>query len=126
MLVSSHLMSEMQLVADRVVVIGRGRLVADVTIEEMLRGVGGAKVRVRTPSPDLLAGALAERGTVVRIAADELEVEGVSAVEVGDRAQALGIAVHHLSSGEQSLEDAYLRLTEDDVEYHGTTTGATT
>lgn len=125
-LVSSHLMSEMQLVADRVVVIGRGRLVADVTIEEMLRGVGGAKVRVRTPSPDLLADALAERGTVVRIAADELKVEGVSAVEVGDRAQALGIAVHHLSSGEQSLEDAYLRLTEDDVEYHGTTTGATT
>ena len=125
-LVSSHLMSEMQLVADRVVVIGRGRLVADVSIEEMLRGVGGAKVRVRTPSPDLLVGALAARGTVVRIGADELEVEGVSAVEVGDRAQALGIAVHHLSSVERSLEDAYLRLTEGDVEYQGTATGATT
>lgn len=123
-LVSSHLMSEMQLVADRVVVIGRGRLVADVTVEEMLRGVGSTKVRVRTPSADLLAATFGEDAPIRRTSADELEIDGLTAVEVGDRARTLGIALHHLSDVEQSLEHAYLRLTEDDVEYHGTKTGA--
>jgi ABC-2 type transport system ATP-binding protein len=123
-LVSSHLMSEMQLVADRVVVIGRGRLVTDVTVEEMLNGIGGSRVRVRTPSVDVLAGALGENASITRIGADELEIEGSTAVEIGDRAKALGIAVHHLSDVERSLEHAYLRLTEDDIEYHGAATGA--
>ena len=123
-LVSSHLMSEMQLVADRVVVIGRGRLVADVTVEEMLRGLGAARVRVRTPSADALADALSGSATIARADAEELEIEGLSAVEVGNRAQALGLALHHLSDVEQSLERAYLQLTEEDVEYRGST-GAT-
>ena len=122
-LVSSHLMSEMQLIADRVVVIGRGRLVADMTVEEMLRGRHEARVRVRTPSADVLADALPEGTKVIRTGPDELEVVGVTAAEIGDRAHALGLAVHHLSDMEQSLEQAYLQLTEDDVEYHGTTTG---
>jgi ABC-2 type transport system ATP-binding protein len=123
-LVSSHLMSEMQLVADRVVVIGRGSLVADLTVEEMLRGLGAARVRVRTPSADALADALSGSATIARADAEELEIEGLSAVEVGNRAQALGLALHHLSDVEQSLERAYLELTEDDVEYRGST-GAT-
>ena len=117
-LVSSHLMSEMQLVADRVIVIGRGRLVADLTVEEMLRGLGAQKVRVRTPYPDVLAASLTS-ATVVRTGPEELEVEGIAAVEVGDQAHALGLPVHHLSEVEQSLEHAYLRLTEHDVEYQG-------
>jgi ABC-2 type transport system ATP-binding protein len=121
-LVSSHLMSEMQLVADRVVVIGRGRLVTDTTVEEILRGVGGTRVRVRTPSADVLADALGENASITRTGAEELEIEGVTAVQIGDRARALGIALYHLSDVEQSLEHAYLRLTEDDVEYHGATT----
>jgi ABC-2 type transport system ATP-binding protein len=123
-LVSSHLMSEMQLVADRVVVIGRGRLVADLTVEEMLRGLGTSQVRVRTPSPDELADALARSATVARTGPEELEVEGLTAAEVGDRARELGLALHHLSDVEHSLEHAYLQLTDVDVEYHGTTTGA--
>jgi ABC-2 type transport system ATP-binding protein len=123
-LVSSHLMSEMQLVADRVVVIGRGRLVADVTVESMLRELGGHRVRVRTPSAHALADALAGASSITWTGDEELELEGVTAVQVGARAQALGIPLHHLSDVEQSLEHAYLRLTEDDVEYQGMTTGA--
>ena len=118
-LVSSHLMSEMQLIADRVIVIGRGRLVADVTVGEMLRGLGARRIRVRTPYPEALVGALEERATVVRTGPEELEVEGLGAAQVGDQALALGLPLHHLSEVEQSLEQAYLRLTEDDVEFHG-------
>lgn len=124
-LVSSHLMSEMQLVADRVVVIGRGRLVADVTVAEMLRGLGGPTVRVRTPEPEPLTDALAGRAIDVRrTGPEEIEVEGIGAAEVGDTARELGLALHHLSDVERSLEHAYLELTAGDVEYHGTTTGA--
>ena len=125
-LVSSHLMSEMQLVADRVIVIGRGRLVADVTVEEMLHGLGAQHVRVRTPYPDALAEALTAHATVVQTGADELEVKGLGPTEVGDQAHALGLPVHHLSQVERSLEHAYLQLTENDVEYHGQTTGGST
>jgi len=122
-LISSHQMSEMQSVADRVVVIGRGTLVANASIEELLRGLGGARVRVRTSAAEALAVALAESAAITQIGPEELEVEGLTALEVGNRAQALGIALHHLSDLEVSLEDAYLGLTADDVEYHGATNG---
>ena len=118
-LVSSHLMSEMQLIADRVVVIGRGRLIADTDIATVLRGLGGQRVRVRTPQSDELHRALAERATVERTAPGELEVTGLPATEVGDLAHALAVPVHHLAEVEQSLEHAYLSLTEESVEYHG-------
>ena len=126
-LVSSHLMSEMQLVADRVVVIGRGRLIADAAIDEVLRGLGGRRVRVRTPGADDLHRAITERtertepaaSAVERTGADELEVSGLAAAEVGDLAHALGLPVHHLADVEQSLEHAYLSLTQDSVEHHG-------
>lgn len=123
-LVSSHLMSEMQLVADRVVVIGRGRLIADAAIDEVLRGLGGRRVRVRTPRADDLHRAITEHtGTgaaaVERTGGDELEVTGLGATEVGDLAHALGLPVHHLADVEQSLEHAYLSLTQDSVEHHG-------
>jgi ABC-2 type transport system ATP-binding protein len=118
-LVSSHLMSEMQLIADRIVIIGRGRLIADAPVDEILRGLGGQRVRVRTPQVDELQRALADRAAVERTAPDELEVTGVSATELGDLAYALGIPVHHLAEIEQSLEHAYLTLTEETVDYHG-------
>ena len=124
-LVSSHLMSEMQLVADRVVVIGRGRLIADADIDEVLQGLGGRRVRVRTPRAADLHRALTDRPggpgrlEVERTGSDELEVSGLGATEVGDLAHALGLPVHHLADVEQSLEDAYLTLTQDSVEHHG-------
>jgi ABC-2 type transport system ATP-binding protein len=123
-LVSSHLMSEMQLVADRVVVIGRGRLIVDAEIDDVLRGLGGQRVRVRTPRRDQLAevltGTLGDP-TVERTGPAELEVTGLTAAEVGDLAHAAGIAVHHLAEVEQSLEHAYLSLTEGAVDHHGHT-----
>lgn len=126
--VSSHLLSEVQLVADRVVVIGRGRLIADTEIDGLLRGLGGGRVRVRTPRADDLRRALVERRVdqedaaprdVERTGTDELEVSGLPAAHVGDLAHSLGIPIHHLSDVEQSLEHAYLSLTEDSVEHHG-------
>jgi ABC-2 type transport system ATP-binding protein len=120
--VSSHLMSEMQLIADRVVIIGGGRLIADADIDQVLRGLDGQRVRVRTPAPDELYRALAEHAAVERTAVqDELEVTGMPAAEVGNLAHAIGIPVHHLAEVEQSLEHAYLSLTEDAVDYNGVT-----
>jgi ABC-2 type transport system ATP-binding protein len=118
-LVSSHLMSEMQLIADRVVIIGRGRLIADADIDEVLGGLDGQRVRVRTPQPDGLQRALADRAAVERTAPGELEVLGLPATEIGELAHALGIPVHHLAEVEQSLEHAYLSLTERSVDFHG-------
>ncbi|KGN40338.1 ABC transporter ATP-binding protein [Knoellia aerolata] len=118
-LVSSHLMSEMQLIADRVVVIGRGRLIADTDMPGLLRGLGGQRVRVRTPQADELESVLGPDTAVERPGPDELEVSGVPASEVGDLAHAHGIRLHHLAEVEQSLEDAYLSLTEGSVEHHG-------
>jgi len=118
-LVSSHLMSEMQLIADRVVVIGRGRLIADTDMPGLLRGLGGQRVRVRTPQADELERVLGPDTAVEHPAPDELEVSGVPASVVGDLAHAHGIRLHHLAEVEQSLEDAYLSLTEGSVEHHG-------
>ena len=123
-LVSSHLMSEMQLVADRVVIIGRGRLIADTDIDDVLQGSDGRRVRVRTPRADDLRRALLERAGTLRTdveltGPDELEVTGLAATDVGELAHANGLPVHHLADVEQSLEHAYLSLTEDSVEHRG-------
>ncbi|MFI7062461.1 ABC transporter ATP-binding protein [Kribbella sp. NPDC050124] len=120
-LVSSHLMSEMQLIADRIVIIGRGRLIAEAAVDEILRGLGGQRVRIRTPQIDVLQEALADRAAVERTAPDELEVTGLTAKELGDLAYSLGLPVHHLAELEQSLEHAYLALTEESIDYHGST-----
>jgi ABC-2 type transport system ATP-binding protein len=127
-LVSSHLMSEMQLVADRVVIIGRGRLIADAGVDEVLTGLGGRRVRVRTPRAEELRAALESQpltgdGFAARsvqcTGPEELEVAGLGAPTVGDLAHSLGVPVHHLAEVEQSLEHAYLSLTEETVDYHG-------
>jgi ABC-2 type transport system ATP-binding protein len=119
-LVSSHLMSEMQLIADRVVIIGRGRLIADAGIDEVLRGLGGRRVQVCTPQTDDLHRALAVRDAVSARASGELKVTGMSATAIGDLAHALGVRVHHLAEVEQSLEHAYVSLTEESVDHHAT------
>jgi ABC-2 type transport system ATP-binding protein len=118
-LVSSHLMSEMQLIADRVIVIGRGRLITDTSTRDLLRGLGAGTVRVRGPRLDELERVLAPRAEVTRSTPDELEVTGLSAADIGDLAHSLDLPIHHLAEAEQSLESAYLRLTEDQVDYHG-------
>lgn len=110
-LVSSHLMSEVQLVADRVVVIGAGRLVADSTVSALLDRAGGPRVRVGTPRPDDLLRSLPAHAVVERTGVAELEVAGLDQAAVGDLAHAAGVPVHHLAEVEQSLEHAYLALT---------------
>ena len=119
-LVSSHLMSEMQQIADRLVVIGRGRLIADATTQEILRGLGRLQVCVRTSQADTLLARLREHGLAVeRSDVHELQVEGSTSERVGELAHACGIPLHHLSDVEQSLEDAYLELTGSSVEFRG-------
>lgn len=118
--VSSHLMSELQAIADHVIIIGRGRLIANSTLDELLGSFGEQRVRVRTTAPDDLVSALAQReARAERTGAEEVEIEGISAAEVGALANALGIPVRHLSDVEQSLEEAYLRLAKGSVEYQG-------
>lgn len=119
-LVSSHLMSEMEQTADRLVVIGRGRLIADATTEDILRGLGHLQVRVRSSQSDSLCTRLQAHGfTVQRVDAHELQVEDSTAEEVGNLAHSFHIPLHHLSEIEQSLEHAYMELTSESVDYHG-------
>jgi ABC-2 type transport system ATP-binding protein len=115
-LVSSHLMSEMEDTADHLVVLGRGRLLADVPMEEMLGA--HAAVRVRSPQAPLLAAALQRAGGNVELQIDDsLRVDGLDVAQVGDVAFATGVRVHELARVTASLEAAYLALTGDDVEY---------
>ena len=119
-LISSHLLSEMQQIADRLVVIGRGRLIADATTDEILRGLGNLHVRVRSSRAEALLAGLRDGGfTATRTAADELQVEHGSAHDVGELANSLHIPLHHLSEAAQTLEEAYLGLTGASVEFHG-------
>jgi len=119
-LVSSHLMSEMEDTADHLVVLGRGRLLADVPMDELL-GAHSA-VRVRTPQGPLLADALRRAGGHVELEIDgALRVEGLTLVEVGDAAFVADVRLHELSRVTASLEAAYLALTDDDVEYRAVT-----
>ncbi|SEL60973.1 ABC-2 type transport system ATP-binding protein [Blastococcus sp. DSM 46786] len=118
-LLSSHLMSEMEQTADHLVIIGRGRLIADAPIAEVMRG-GHARrrVRVRTPATDDLAGALLRRRLGVHPTDDgDLLVEGATAETVGDVALEVGAAVHGLAEEHSSLEQVYLDLTGDSVQY---------
>nr|WP_239521126.1 ATP-binding cassette domain-containing protein [Blastococcus saxobsidens] len=115
-LVSSHLMSEMEDTADHLVVLGRGRLLADVPMADLLGA--HAAVRVRSPQAPLLASALQRAGGSVELEIDgALRVEGLDPEAVGDVAFATGARVHELSRITASLEAAYLELTGDDVEY---------
>ncbi|MGY2065655.1 ABC transporter ATP-binding protein [Blastococcus sp. SYSU DS0619] len=118
-LLSSHLMSEMEQTADHLVIIGRGRLIADASMEEIMRSEDASRqVRVRTPSADDLAGALLRRKLRVHPTGDgDLLVEGASAETVGDVALELGVAVHRLAEEHSSLEQVYLDLTGDSVQY---------
>jgi ABC-2 type transport system ATP-binding protein len=118
--VSSHLMSEMALTAEHVIVIGRGRLIADTSVEALTHQASVNTVLVRTPDAAQLRAALA--GPDVTIASSEngvLEVTGLSAAQIGDTARDLRVALHELTPQRASLEEAFMTMTRDDVEYHG-------
>ena len=119
-LVSSHLMSEMEQTADRLVVIGRGRLIADATTAEILRGLGAARSGSARRSPiELLARPQEQGFAVQRLDGHELTVDDGTAEDVGELANSFSIPLHHLSEVQQSLEHAYLELTGASVEFHG-------
>jgi ABC-2 type transport system ATP-binding protein len=116
--VSSHLMSEMALTADHLIVIGRGRLIADTSVDEFVRQASALVVHVRSPHATELGAVLA--GPDVRISSDEpglLVVEGLTPAAIGDAAASRGIVLHELSPQTASLEQAFMNLTQDDVEF---------
>jgi len=124
--VSSHLMSEMENTADHLIVIGKGKLIADCTMNEFLAQSSGAAARVRTPSPDQLALALAAKGGEAAADGDgTLLVRGLTTEAIGDIAFEQGIRVHELSMLRASLEEAFMELTADSVEYHAGVPDAT-
>ncbi|MEU4780630.1 ATP-binding cassette domain-containing protein [Micromonospora sp. NPDC023633] len=116
--VSSHLMSEMQNCVDRLVVIGRGRLIAEQSLAEFAARSTRASVTVRTPDPATLAAVLAAEGADVRPAdTGALVVTGLPAARIGDLALAHGIGLHELTTRTASLEEAFMELTAASVEY---------
>ncbi len=116
-LVSSHLISEMALIADHLVIIGRGRLLAD-TPTAVLVAAAGRDVLVRSPRAGELAGLLTAGGATVTVEADgSLTVTGMEAAAIGDLAAGRGVAVHELVPRQASLEAAYLDLTSSSTEY---------
>jgi ABC-2 type transport system ATP-binding protein len=119
-LVSSHLMSEMAQTADHLVIIGRGRLIADVPTQEVIESSARRDVLVRSPRAAELAELIAQRGgTVTRQDDGALVVTGLDAAAIGDLAAGDGIAVHALVPRQASLEDAYLDLTRESTDYRG-------
>jgi ABC-2 type transport system ATP-binding protein len=123
-LVSSHLMAEMALTADRLVVIGRGRLIADTTVSEFVQRASGQQVQVRSGDQARLAAGLRSGGAVVQDGEqDALLVEGLTAPAVGQLAHDLGIVIHELVLRQASLEEAFMELTADSVQFHGHSAG---
>ncbi|ACU40208.1 ABC transporter ATP-binding protein [Actinosynnema mirum] len=122
-LLSSHLMSEMELVAEHLLVIGQGRILADTTIARFIEDAsGGGRMSVLSPDADELASLLVGAGAAVTtVEPGRLEVRGAAPSVIGDLAAARGLRVHGLTALSTSLESAYLELTRDSVEYAGTT-----
>jgi ABC-2 type transport system ATP-binding protein len=128
--VSSHLLSEMSLTADHLIVIGRGRLIADTTVHGFVERASETSVKVRSPQLDRLRSVLTSSGLTVR--EDGIGVDGVASLAVvgtttdaiGEIAGQNGIVLHELASQRGSLEEAFMKLTGDTVEYHGVGAGA--
>ena len=115
---SSHLMSEMAQTADHVIILGRGRIVADAPVSEIVASAEGDSVQVRTPSVAHLTPLLeADGATVSRAATDLLSVTGLAAPRIAEIAAGAGVVIYELTPVKRSLEDAYMELTRDDVEY---------
>jgi ABC-2 type transport system ATP-binding protein len=120
--VSSHLMSEMALTADRLIVIGRGQLIADDTTEALIRTSAQTHVRARSPQADALATAVMATGATVEHDPDgALSIHGATTEQVGELAARQGIVLHELSLQQATLEAAFMELTEESVDFHATT-----
>jgi ABC-2 type transport system ATP-binding protein len=117
--VSSHLMSEMALTAEHLIVIGRGRLIADMSVDEFVQSASKQSVRVRSPAVERLVELIA--GPDVSVAAKEpsaIEVHGLSSEQVGTIAAENGIVLYELTAQRASLEEAFMELTHDSLEFH--------
>ena len=115
---SSHLMSEVALTADHIIVIGKGKILADAPVAEIIDSTHHQSVRVRSPQATQLAEALSRDG--ITITSDEpglLQVTGIDAAGIGDLAARSGIVLHELTPVTSTLEDAYMELTADSVEF---------
>jgi ABC-2 type transport system ATP-binding protein len=119
-LVSSHLMNEMAQTAHRVIVIGKGQMIADSTVDELVNANSVQTVKVRTADPDRLVAMLTERGATVQAQPDgSLSVTGPDSKWIGELAASAGIVLHELTPVRASLEEAFMNLTQSSVEYHG-------
>jgi ABC-2 type transport system ATP-binding protein len=117
-LVSSHLMSELEDTADHLLVIGRGRLIADTPVRDLLDAAAGLRFNVRTPQPVELMALLAEAGAVVTSTDREaLAVSGLEAARIAELAADHGLRVHELSPCRVTLEEAFMDLTRESVEF---------
>jgi ABC-2 type transport system ATP-binding protein len=115
---SSHLMSEMALTAEHLIVIGRGRLIADTSVQEFVAAASKNLVRVRTPDSAALQEAVARLGGTAEEQPDgAFEIAGLSAEALGDAAAARGFALHELTPHQASLEEAFMEITRDELEY---------
>jgi ABC-2 type transport system ATP-binding protein len=116
---SSHLMSEMAVTADHLIVIGRGRIIADAPIQEIITGKGQGRTRVRTDQPEQLMRLLAGAGGAVDVHDSELlEVTGLQPRDIARIALDNHVMIYELTPLQASLEEAYMELTKDEVEYH--------
>ncbi|MGZ4617654.1 MAG: ABC transporter ATP-binding protein [Frankiaceae bacterium] len=116
--VSSHLMSEMALTADHVVVIGRGRLIADESVTRFISGSSQVEVLVRSPQAQRLRGLLVAAGAEVGAeTAGGWRVRGLSSAQIGDLAAEHGLTLHELSPQQASLEEVFMQLTQDALEF---------
>jgi len=117
-LLSSHLMSEMAMTADRLIIIGRGRLITQTPMADFLTAGSGGPVTVRSPQAARLAARLTARGaTVTRHDGDTLAVTGTTPEEIGELARADGLTLTGLTAGQATLEDRYMELTRDSADY---------
>ncbi|MET9530393.1 MULTISPECIES: ABC transporter ATP-binding protein [unclassified Streptomyces] len=117
--VSSHLMSEMALTADHLVVIGQGRLMADTSMADFIAQNSRSYVRLRSPQQEQLSDVLHEAGYKPVPAGDgTLEVDGTAAADIGELAARHQLVLHELSPQQASLEEAFMQLTAESVEYH--------
>ncbi|RUQ96936.1 ABC transporter ATP-binding protein [Labedella endophytica] len=120
-LLSSHLMSEMAQTADQLIVIGRGRIIEDAPVEDIISRTNGTTVRVRTRDLDALTALIGGDGvTVSRQPAGAAQITGATPEQIGDAAAAAGLPLYELTALTGSLEDAYMTLTADAVEYRST------
>jgi ABC-2 type transport system ATP-binding protein len=116
--VSSHLMSEMALTADHLIVIGRGRLLADMSVEEFVRKASGERVLARSPQATRLRElVLGPQVSVTSSEPEVLEVDGLTAQQIGEIAASNAIVLHELTPLKASLEEAFMEMTRDEVEY---------